>query len=186
MDASDACSPDLSSDPVNCGACAHNCQGGACTGGVCGPVTLAVTHGSLGIALDSTYLYWADSTGSGDAGAINKIGKALTHSGTPSAVVSGATAQGVQGVATDGTYVYWTNKSAGQVHRSLPTGGALTTLATGQSTPDWIASNGILVAWTDQGSNQVMSLPVTADGGVAPTQLNVTGEQGLTPRGHRD
>jgi hypothetical protein len=178
-DSSDACTPDASSDPNNCGACGHSCQGGACTAGVCGPVTLAVTHGSLGIALDSVYVYWADST----AGAINKVGKALTHSGTPSAVVSGTAAQGVQGIATDTTYIYWTNKAAGQVHRALPTGAALTTLATGQQNPDWIASNGSIVAWTNQTGNQVMALAFNSDGGVAPTQLNLVNENGTTPAG---
>ncbi len=184
MDAGDACTPDANSDPNNCGACGHSCQGGPCSGGLCGPVTLATTHGSVGIALDSTYLYWADYDGGADGGGvINKVSKALTHAGTPSAVVSGTVAQGVQGIATDGNFVYWTNKTAGQVHRALPTGGSLTTLATGQQTPDWIASNGSVVAWTNQGANQVMALVAAADGGVAPTQLNTVDEQGTTPAG---
>jgi len=180
VDATPPCTQDASTDPNNCGSCGHSCQGGTCTAGLCGPVTLATTHGSLGIADDFEFLYWADNS---DAGAINKVSKALTHSGTPSAVVTGTAAQGVQGVATDEYYIYWTNKTAGQVHRALPTGAGLTTMATGQSTPDWIASNGTIVAWTNQGSNQVMSLAVTADGGVAPTQLNLVNELGTTLAG---
>ena len=52
-----------------------------------------------------------------------------------------------------------------------------------QSQPDWIASNGTTVAWTNQTGNQVMAAPVTSDGGSAPTQLNLTGENGTVPAG---
>ena len=174
------CTADVYGDPSNCGACGHDCQGGSCSAGACGPVTLAATHGSIGIAIDSTFVYWADN----EAGAIEKISKSLTHEGTPSTVASGAATQNVQAVASDGTYLYWTNKTAsGQVRRALPTGAALTTLASGQSQPDWIASNGTMVAWTNQGSNQVMAVSVTSDGGVAPTQLNASGENGTVPAG---
>src|SRR5580693_3063452 len=30
-------------DPRNCGACGHGCLGGACSGGFCQPVTLAIS-----------------------------------------------------------------------------------------------------------------------------------------------
>jgi len=180
VDGPAVCTADVYGDPSNCGACGHDCQGGACSAGACGPVTLAVTHGSIGIAIDSTYVYWADN----EAGAIEKISKSLTREGTPSTVASGAPTQNVQAVASDGTYIYWTNKTtSGQVRRALPTGAALTTLASNQSQPDWIASNGTTVSWTNQGSNQVMAVAVTSDGGVAPTQLNATGENGTVPAG---
>lgn len=180
VDTGGSCAADVYGDPSNCGACGHDCQGGACASGACGPVTLAVTHGSIGIAIDSTFVYWADN----EAGAINKVSKSLTRLGTPTPVASGAAAQNVQGLASDGTYLYWTNKTAsGQVHRALPTGAALTTIATGQAQPDWIASNGTTVAWTNQANNQVMAAPVTSDGGVAPRQLNASGELGTTPAG---
>jgi hypothetical protein len=175
-----ACTADVQSDPGNCGACGHDCLGGGCTSGMCQPVTLAVTHGSVGLAIDSAFAYWADN----EAGAINKVSIALTHEGTPTAVVAGMRAQNVQGIASDGTYVYWTNKiAAGEVYRALPTGAGLTTIASNQSQPDWIASNGTTVAWTNQTGNQVMAAPVTSDGGVAPTQLNRTGENGTVPAG---
>jgi hypothetical protein len=179
-DSSDACAADVMADPLNCGVCGHYCQGGACNSGLCGPVTLAVTSGSVGIAIDSTFVYWADS----DAGAINKVSKSLTRQGTPTPVVTGSAAQNVQGIASDGMFVYWTNKTAsGQVRRALPTGAALTTIATNQAEPDWIASNGTTVVWTDQTGNQIMSAPANSDGGVAAVQLNVSGENGTTPAG---
>jgi hypothetical protein len=179
-DSSDACAADVAADPLNCGLCGHYCQGGECNSGLCGPVTLAVTSGSVGIAIDSTFVYWADS----DAGTINKVSKSLTRQGTPTPVVSGPAAQNVQGIASDGMFVYWTNKTAsGQVRRALPTGAALTTIATNQAEPDWIASNGTTVVWTDQTGNQIMSAPANSDGGVPAVQLNVSGENGTTPAG---
>ena len=180
-DTADACAADVSSDPNNCGTCGHSCLGGTCVLGDCQPMTLATTHGSVAIAVDSTNIYWADNNG--DAGAINKLSKTVTHSTTPTAVASGAVAQNVGGVACDGTYVYWTNKTTGQVNRALPTGKGLTTLATAQSTPDWIASNGTVVAWADEGTNQLMAVSVNSDGGLAPTVLNPTGDQGTQPAG---
>jgi hypothetical protein len=164
-------------DPDNCGACGHSCFGGACAAGTCGPVTLATAHGSVGIAIDSTFIYWADN----EAGVINKVSKSLTRQGVPSSVATGAAAQNVQGIFSDGTYVYWTNKTAaGEVRRALPTGLGVTIIASNQSQPDWVASNGTTVAWTNQTGNQVMSASV--DGGT-PTRLNTTGELGTLPAG---
>jgi hypothetical protein len=175
-----SCMADVVADPINCGSCGHDCQGGTCTSGACDPVTLAITHGSVGLAVDSTFVYFADS----EAGVLYKVSKSLTRTGVPTPVVSGTAAQSVQGIASDGTYVYWTNKtSPGEVRRALPTGANLTTIASNQGQPDWIASNGTTVAWTNQTANQVMSAPSNTDGGVAPTQLNATGESGTVLAG---
>ena len=183
-DSGPTCTANTSTDSNNCGYCNHSCQGGTCVTGLCQPLTLAVTHGSVGIAVDNTYVYWVDTT---DGGVLNKVSRTLTSEGTPVAVVSGTAAANAQGIAADGQYVYWTNKTAtGQIHRALPTGGGLTTLVIGQNDPDWIASNGTLVAWTNEGTgdggNTVMSVPVGSLAGATPTQLN-TGDQGTTPAG---
>ncbi len=186
VDAEDAsCAADTTSDPANCGTCGHDCLGGKCTAGQCQPITLATTSGSVGIAIDSTYVYWAN-TSTTSAG-IYKINKTLTGPGTPLAVETGATYEKVQGLASDGSYVYWTNKATGatgSVQRALPTGGGLTTLVTGQNQPDWIAVtvDGTDVVWTNQGTNQVMATPVTSSG-ATPTALNTTNELGTLPAG---
>jgi hypothetical protein len=154
-----------------------------CKSGHCQPVLLATTSGAIGIALDATYVYFAN-TQSGSSG-IYKISKASTGPGTPSPVVSGNGYSNVQGLAADGTYVYWTNKtSSGSIQRALPTGGGLTTLVTGQSQPDWIAVtvNGANVVWTNQGNNQVLTTPVGSVN-ATPTQLNTTNEVGTLPAG---
>jgi hypothetical protein len=176
-----ACPAALSSDPANCGSSPHDCQGGTCVNCQCQPVTLATTSGSVGIAIDSTYVYWANT--SAGSSTIEKISKSLTAPGTPSNVEVGAT--NVQGIASDGTHVYWTNKSAtGSIQRALSTGGGLTTLVTNQNQPDWIAVtvDGAFVVWTNQVGNQVMSAPVGSVN-ATPTQLNTMGEMGTLPAG---
>jgi hypothetical protein len=41
-----SCVADLSTDPKNCGACGHDCFGGACAAGKCGPVELGTVTGA--------------------------------------------------------------------------------------------------------------------------------------------
>jgi hypothetical protein len=175
------CTDALSSDSANCGSAGHDCLGGACMNCECQPITLATTSGSVGIAIDSTYVYWANTVAGSST--IEKLSKASTGPGTPSNVEVGAT--NVQGLASDGTFVYWTNKSAtGSIQRALSTGGTLTTLSTGQNQPDWIAVtvDGADVVWSNQGANQVMSTPVGSVNQV-PTQLNTMGDMGTLPAG---
>jgi hypothetical protein len=59
-----ACGPDLSSDPHSCGACGHDCLGGACLAGACQPVELAHQDGQpWEIALDGGHVYWSNTYG---------------------------------------------------------------------------------------------------------------------------
>lgn len=62
-DAENGCETVLTSDPSSCGACGHDCLGGACTDGVCGPATLfiGVSSGDALFAVSSTEeVYVAD------------------------------------------------------------------------------------------------------------------------------
>ncbi|AKU99150.1 hypothetical protein AKJ09_05814 [Labilithrix luteola] len=53
-DATSTCGADLTSDPLNCGACGKSCEGAACTAGVCAPVLIAsqLPGKPVGIAVD--------------------------------------------------------------------------------------------------------------------------------------
>jgi hypothetical protein len=54
---------DVQSDPHNCGACGHDCLGGACQAGVCQPFTLATVPGdsSYQIVVNANDVYWSAS-----------------------------------------------------------------------------------------------------------------------------
>jgi hypothetical protein len=58
------CDPgaDHASDPKNCGACGHDCLGGACTSGACQPVAIgaATDETPALLFLDDTYVYWTN------------------------------------------------------------------------------------------------------------------------------
>lgn len=56
------CAADLANDARNCGACGHDCQGGACQFSACVPTLLATTSGTpTGLAVDATRVYWVAS-----------------------------------------------------------------------------------------------------------------------------
>jgi hypothetical protein len=177
-----SCAANLMIDPDNCGSCGHSCLGGGCNAGACMPITLASgtnVVGSIGLAVDATYVYWTNQNGANSA--INKVG---ITGGTPSPVVSGTAYSNLQDVATDNKgFVYWTLKGAGgSVQRAVPSGMSLATIASNQGNPDWIASNGTTVFWTNQATNQVVSAPADA-ATVTPTQLNNSNENGTVPAG---
>jgi len=55
---------DLRTDPHNCGTCGHDCGGGACQDGFCGPLAPGILATGLGqpgpIVLDDAAVYWAN------------------------------------------------------------------------------------------------------------------------------
>jgi hypothetical protein len=100
---------DVTGDPDNCGACGHGCQGGACTAGLCQPITLATASGwVLSLATDGTYLAYGvggPAAQGGGAFSIRTSGVAQT----PVVVASSPdTFDGVRFVAFAGGKIYWT------------------------------------------------------------------------------
>jgi hypothetical protein len=54
---------DTQSSPHDCGACGHDCEGGACVNGVCQPFLLTNDESfPKSLAVDDTTLYWANGT----------------------------------------------------------------------------------------------------------------------------
>lgn len=148
---------DLTSDPSNCGACGHACNGGQCQASACQPVVLALGQNSpQQITLDASNVYWTTSDG-------NVMKVAISGGGNPVTLASGQS--NPFGIAVDATRVYWANKIAqGQIQSVAIGGGTVQTLAgppnTPQSNPEKIVvGNGILY-WTNSTAGKIEKLPL--------------------------
>lgn len=53
---------DLMTDGANCGACAHDCLGGTCSGGTCAPVAIYPGVGQVFFAVDDGDVFWSERT----------------------------------------------------------------------------------------------------------------------------
>jgi hypothetical protein len=142
----DGCEVDLSSDDKNCGACGHDCLGGACAGSVCQPFALATGESyPWALAIDGSNVYWTTL-----GGAIRTVAKT---GGTPTSL---ATGQGYPyGIAVDGANAYWANTTSGVVE-SCAKGGCSSTptaLATNQGYVYGIATDGKNVYWAQYQQN---------------------------------
>jgi Subtilase family/Peptidase inhibitor I9 len=161
------------------------------------PTTLAALQGQpFGLAVDSDYLYWANSLDR----AINKApragGPVTTLAPAPCGPVGvavdssqiywacvGAIVEaplaggpttffpaglGTQGVAVDATHIYWANAAAGTINEAPLAGGDPTILASGQSFPIGVAVDSRRVYWANSTIGTINSVPLT---GGAPTTL---------------
>jgi hypothetical protein len=124
------------------------------------------------IAVDESYVYWSDSSGT-----VFKVAQ------TGGDVIALAQGSEPQGIALDQAYVYFTDPGRGAVLRVPKAGGDTETIAAGQDTPVQIAVDGDFVYWTntpDLGLGAVMRANKT--GGAAPVQL-ATGKSANDHRG---
>jgi hypothetical protein len=164
---SNAC-VDTTTDPSHCGFCGHNCQGNACTASLClaSSVAAQVTTGKIGgIAVDSTTVYWTESSG-GSGGA---YGKPIAG-GT---VASFGSSPDPRGIAVDLSHVYWTDFANGSINAARLLGGNAAQILpaisdAGDTTgPTAITSDPQNVYWVDSVSGTVNQMPL--DGG--PPQI---------------
>lgn len=165
--AADAGCTDVDSDDKNCGACGHDCLGGACVAGVCQPQAIALNRTrAYGVSIDATNAYWVD-TASGD-----EIVKATLAGGAPSVLASGLMVGEdlASPVLLDATNAYWVDLSGGApptaIHKTPLGGGAGVSLAGGSYTiTEWVIDATNVYYFTDAGD--VMSAPLA--GGATTT-----------------
>ena len=137
----------LATDAKNCGFCGHDCQGAACSSGLCAPQVLATGQANpIAIAVNSTNVYFLNNATGGTDGQL----VSCPVTGCPNPIVPLSKAlDNPTALTLDGTNVYWINSSA--LNQTKGTGmkcplagcGATnqnrTTLFTGIATPRTIA-----------------------------------------------
>jgi hypothetical protein len=118
----------------------------------------------FGIASDVDVLYWTSSTASGSVRkasiSYQQPPRVTLSLGTPVVIASNQDTPGW--LASDEANLYWVNMGSGSIAKVSKSGGAVTTLATGQDKPFGIVVNGSQVFWTNR-SGTVMT--VSTEGG---------------------
>lgn len=112
---------DLNRDSHNCGACAHDCLGGACSAGVCMPVALFSDNAATpqGIAVDDANVYWVETEGS----------VRMAPKGGGAATLLASEPWGPTALVLDSGALYWVSQA-----------GTLRRLGLGDATPTTLAS----------------------------------------------
>jgi hypothetical protein len=141
---------DILTDPSNCGACGHDCLGGACSAGACQPVVLvAGLEQPYWMALDDANVYWTEPL----TGRIMRVAKA---GGAPTVVADGLPSPGE--ITFNGGNVYWTDSVAGTVNKLDLSGGSPVALASGLLAPLSLAVDGADVYFWTNGDHTLRRL----------------------------
>ena len=136
---------DTTTDPDNCGACGHSCQGQACSQGYCGQVALYTgtpgTNAPRMPAVAGSNIYWWDS-------ASKYIARAPTSGAGSSVVVN--VSGGLSSFATDGSHVYFGNSPLTNDYDMLAapaSGGSAGSIASSHTDANYVLVDGAHVFW---------------------------------------
>jgi hypothetical protein len=151
------------SDPKNCGRCGHDCLGGACDQGTCGPVTLAVgAQAPEDIATLDGAVYWTNY-GNGTVLTVAASG------GAPSAIAEDH--GGARGIAAANGRVVWVASAAGTVHSFDAATRMLSPVATGQAGIFDVTLREIDGARVPVWTRKEAGLVVTVDAAMTPSSI---------------
>lgn len=176
---------DLRNDPLNCGACGHDCLGAPCVAGTCGPTPTVLASGQQGpsaLAVDATNVYWVNvlPQAAGSAGHSQVMRCAIAGCGNaPSILWDGL--YPVDHLAVERGAVWWPTGPGGVVSAPFGQNPNVLTCAVGgcgNAPTSLITSTGVIYAfavdgarayWTSVGGN-VSSCALTGCGN-APTTV---------------
>jgi hypothetical protein len=139
------CKANLMSDPNNCGACGHGCQGAACFQGFCRPRAIGAGQFDQieAMVLDDSGVYLTEHT------MLGRVLRVTTDGSAPIKVL--ASRQNLPaGIAVDATHVYWANwttGTGGSVSRVPKAGGTIEILAADELGPQQVAVDATHVYW---------------------------------------
>lgn len=166
-DPGNGCETDVTSDPSNCGACGHDCDGYGCNAGVC-EIALLVSDADLpwDLAVDDTAVFWVEEGPGPNEGSVHTV---PLQGGASSTLAEGESTP--IAVALDDAWVYWVSfASGGSVARVGKAGTDYAQLAV-TNAPRSLALDAERVFWsTVEGA--IMHLPKS---GGTPTPLTQAG-----------
>jgi hypothetical protein len=152
---------DVQMDSANCGACAHDCFGGACDAGVCQPVVLTTGQPDvLFLAVNATNLYWTTDPAT--------VVTMPIGGGSPTTLFSGPTS--LEGIAVDATSVYFSTYVEDTILTLPLAGGSPTTFASGLARPLGVAVDATNVYFADF-DGSVVEIPLAGGSPVTLTPM---------------
>jgi hypothetical protein len=149
-----ACAADLTTDAKNCGACGHDCLGGACAAGACQPAKVVFGVGKpWAVAVDNSYVYWSDTGQNSGKGTVWRLDKNATL-GAPDKLGE-TTAVYVYALAVDATGVYFGagENQTGEILRVPGLGVAAEQVVTTNGGPKNLSLTADALYWTESGAS---------------------------------
>jgi sugar lactone lactonase YvrE len=187
MECPDGCK-DLSKDAANCGACGHDCLGGACMAGKCQPKLLAQgQQNPTVLALSSTDVFWVNSAPMPN-GMVQKLSKDADPSTAPTMLAPGldlpvALTLDLSG-GVSGQKIYFATFVGGEIFRANLDGSTMETMASSQDTPSAVAVDATKVYWASFAGSEILQLAISDPGGTAtPIATSQTNPSALVVSG---